>query len=416
MNKIGVMNGISKIVTMTGSDNKMKGEKVGLNGVGGTGYKIYNLFQDLKLPNEPMEEYKPIEGHNEIILFPHDINQNQLHEEMKNKSTNQNNNEHLKKQPDAKITPEESQKWNAFVTTARPKLEEIINLKRKCEPDNQTNLPMKKRIKLEETEEKAKYVNNEYNEQFNKITVKQEEVEAKEECVNDEYHEQPNEITIKVEEKETPKLYDHTGPILRSATDPSKSVLNEAEGPIDRIQASTWGSLDKELGHLNKQEIKQIKKQITMDVRAWLATECTPQYAEKFNELMHVAIPLDDGPYRGASCFANKDMRIGTVLGIYGGILHPTKDSLLKEMEELGESKVKAYLFQTKSKQRTVSATEGKSSNMLRLMNTAELPGAEKYKENNVISVRFGNNINVYITIKPIEEGEELLADYGVDY
>jgi SET domain-containing protein len=100
-----------------------------------------------------------------------------------------------------------------------------------------------------------------------------------------------------------------------------------------------------------------------------------------------------------------------TFLGIYSGILHPTKESLAAEIQELGENNVHPYLRSTVSLSRYVSAA--RCGNTLSAINTARPPNAtEIWRRDNVASVLAGSNLTCYVTTRAIAAGEELLLDY----
>jgi hypothetical protein len=182
-------------------------------------------------------------------------------------------------------------------------------------------------------------------------------------------------ITIKTEPYDPGFIrheIDDNGPILRSPADPARSVLQEAEGPIDRIAVTNWTDLREEFANLPASEQKRVKQEIVREVHEWLRSE--GNHKGKFEDLIDLRIPLDDGPNRGMSAYARRDIRQFEVIGPCAGVLHDTDASLAAEMAKLGDERVLTYLWSTISGRRSVSAfTHG---NTLSLINTSQLPGA----------------------------------------
>ncbi|MFL9964300.1 hypothetical protein PQR02_25190, partial [Paraburkholderia sediminicola] len=205
------------------------------------------------------------------------------------------------------------------------------------------------------------------------------------------------------------------GPILRDPADPTRSVLQEAEGTIDSIAVTRWAELRDELAKLPASEQKRVKQEILREVHEWLKSE--GNHKGKFEDLVDLSIPLDDGPYRGMSVYARRDIRQFEVIGPYAGVLHDTDASLGEEMAKLGDENVLTYLWATNSGQRSVSAfTHG---NTLSLINTGRLPGVSAEvppKENNLGAIRVGKNLTFYVALKEIKAGDELFVSYGEEY
>ncbi|MEW9582413.1 SET domain-containing protein-lysine N-methyltransferase [Paraburkholderia sp. DGU8] len=225
-------------------------------------------------------------------------------------------------------------------------------------------------------------------------------------------------ITIKTEPYDPGFIrheIDDNGPILRSPADPARSVLQEAEGPIDRIAVTNWADLREEFANLPASEQKRVKQEIVREVHEWLRSE--GNHKGKFEDLIDLRIPLDDGPNRGMSAYARRDIRQFEVIGPYAGVLHDTDASLAAEMAKLGDERVLTYLWSTNSGRRSVSGfTHG---NTLSLINTSQLPGASaeaSLAKNNLGAIRVGKNLTFYVALKEIRAGDELLVNYGDEY
>jgi SET domain-containing protein len=130
--------------------------------------------------------------------------------------------------------------------------------------------------------------------------------------------------------------------------------------------------------------------------------------------LLEVAIPLDEGPNRGLSVFANKDIPQYTVVCPYAGVLHSNEQSLEASIRKNGSQPVLSYLFATRSSHRVVDAVN--TGNVASLVNTSQLGDQTAFKENNVIPIVFGKNLVFYIVLRDLKKGEELLIDYGPTY
>lgn len=200
-------------------------------------------------------------------------------------------------------------------------------------------------------------------------------------------------------------VIDNNLPILRDPQDVTRSLLAEAEKPIAQIAVTNRGGLI-----LTPQQ----KARILAEVREWLRTEGA--HGPKFDALLYVAIPLDDGgPPRGATVYARRDIRRFEVLGPYAGKLHGTDESLHREIRKAGETRILTYLWGTGSAQRSISGYE--SGNVLSLVNTSRLPGAAvAWRHNNVTAIRVGRNLTFYIANQEIKQATELLVDYGSEY
>ncbi|NGZ14681.1 SET domain-containing protein [Vibrio aestuarianus] len=142
------------------------------------------------------------------------------------------------------------------------------------------------------------------------------------------------------------------------------------------------------------------------------------QHAAWINSWADTAVPVDEGPRRGLSVFAKRDIKKFEVLGVYSGILHEDERSVASVMRKEGSVSVLTYLWSTQSKKRNIDASQ--YANSLATINTAHLPSNKPQeifaKHNNLDCVRFGPNYVFYVALRNINKGEELLIDYGPDY
>ncbi|WP_175785106.1 SET domain-containing protein-lysine N-methyltransferase [Burkholderia ambifaria] len=202
-------------------------------------------------------------------------------------------------------------------------------------------------------------------------------------------------------------------PILQDSNNPAISVLLQHEGPIESIRVTGWGNLKEKIDSLPYSKRHEIKGKIIEETRDWLRRE--GNLDTKFNDIISVSTPLDNGPTRGQSTFAARDIRQFEVLGPYSGKLHLTDESLRQETRHSGRRAVLEYLWETRSGQRTVSGLM--TGNVLSLVNTSKIPGkGPAWGNNNVSAIRAGKSLTIYVANEDIPKGTELLVDYGDAY
>ncbi|WP_412527072.1 SET domain-containing protein-lysine N-methyltransferase [Burkholderia lata] len=202
-------------------------------------------------------------------------------------------------------------------------------------------------------------------------------------------------------------------PILQDSNNPAKSVLVQHEGPIESIRVTGWGDLKEKIDSFPHSKRPEIKGKIIEETRDWLRRE--GNLDTKFNDIISVSTPLDDGPARGQSTFAARDIRQFEVLGPYAGKLHLTDESLRQETRHSGRRAVLEYLWETRSGQRSVSGLM--TGNVLSLVNTSKIPGkGPSWGHNNVSAIRAGKSLTIYVANQDIPKGTELLVDYGDAY
>ncbi len=196
-------------------------------------------------------------------------------------------------------------------------------------------------------------------------------------------------------------------PILQHWRNPAISVMARAEGRIETLQVTRWGSLFNPLP-------RKIKARINQDIRWFLQNEGS--HDARMNAMMSVAIPLDDsGGYRGRTVYARTNLAAFTVLGPYSGRLLDSETVRCEYEKEYGRE-ASNYYFATGSQERLVSAwPEG---NILSLLNSPVFTHrtAETEARQNVSAVLVGKNIHFFLTTRDVRAGEELWFDYGPDY
>ncbi|WP_139387273.1 SET domain-containing protein-lysine N-methyltransferase, partial [Salmonella enterica] len=196
-------------------------------------------------------------------------------------------------------------------------------------------------------------------------------------------------------------------PILQHWRDPTISVMARAEGRIESLQVTRWGSLFNPIP-------RQTKARIHQDIRWFLHNEGS--HDARMNAMMSVSIPLDDSDgYRGRTIYAKTDLAAFTVLGPYSGRLLDSEKAWREYEKEYGKE-ASNYYFATRSQERLVSAWP--QGNLLSLLNSPVFTRrtAEAAARQNVSTVLVGKNINFFLTTRNISAGEELWFDYGPDY
>ncbi|CAH8242182.1 hypothetical protein VAEKB19_6250001 [Vibrio aestuarianus] len=213
---------------------------------------------------------------------------------------------------------------------------------------------------------------------------------------------------------------DNGAPILRKSTNPSQSAVALTEDSINSWSVIQYGAeLKKALNSLsNAGKRSETKSAIAVQCKDFLKKSMEGQHAAWINSWADTDVPVDDGPLRGQSVFAKRDIKKFEVLGAYSGILHEDERSVTSVMRKEGSAPVLTYLWNTQSKKRSIDASQ--YANSLAAINTAHLPNSKPQeifaKHNNLDCVRFGPNYVFYVALRNINKGEELLVDYGPDY
>jgi len=202
---------------------------------------------------------------------------------------------------------------------------------------------------------------------------------------------------------------DNSLPILQNPNNVSASMQTFSEGELDEMRMYRWGVF--------QSASKKEKESMILQMKEWIRInqEDQQEYKKRLDNSLEVSVPIDEGPSRGRSVFAKKDIEPYTVIGPYAGKLHETEESLARSIYKNGSYHVLGYLFATSSSKKTIDAF--RSGNTISLINTAQLSDKDpSWKQNNVGSVVFGQNLIFVVSSKKIRKGEELLLDYGPNY
>lgn len=210
---------------------------------------------------------------------------------------------------------------------------------------------------------------------------------------------------------------DNSLPILQDPKNVKESLTLKAEGPsglegrestVGEIGVTYWNQL---LDQVSKTTRLKLQEDITVEVRDWIRNE--RNLAPKFDKLMEVKV-LSNGPERGRSVVAKRDIKKFEVLGPYSGKLHFGSKTLLEEISKKGHKAVNSYTFSTFSNDGTLSAHG--SGNILSLINSPDAPGRPSLGSENVASINVGRYMTFFVAWKDIKKGDELLLDYGDGY
>lgn len=210
---------------------------------------------------------------------------------------------------------------------------------------------------------------------------------------------------------------DNSLPILQDPKNVKESLTLKAEGPgglkgrestVDEIVVTYWNQL---LDEISKTKRLKLQEDITMEVRDWIRNE--NKLAPRFDKLMETKV-LSNGPERGRSVVAKRDIKRFEVLGPYSGKLHLGNQTLTAEIAEKGHKAVSAYSYSTFSNDGTLSAHG--SGNILSLINSANAPGRPSLGAENVASINVGRYMTFFVAWQDIKKGDELLLDYGDGY
>ena len=194
-------------------------------------------------------------------------------------------------------------------------------------------------------------------------------------------------------------------------------------GEADHLHVSntSWIALRPFLT-MHSQSIQQkIKYSLIDQAKEWVRTE--GHHQQRFDEMLAVAINIDETISRGTSVFAKKMIPAFTMIGPYSGTLLPDQDALEQLKKRHGHNNIQTYLYQAGPatgpyRDRTISAF--KSGNVLSLINDAELsePILDRNGQvlkNNIAAILIDNKIFL-VSVSDILPEQELFLDYGEEY
>lgn len=194
-------------------------------------------------------------------------------------------------------------------------------------------------------------------------------------------------------------------------------------GEANTLHASStsWMALRPFLSAHSQSEQRQIKRSIMEQVKEWVRTE--GHHQQRFNEMLEVAMNIDDTTPRGTSVFAKQAIPAFTVIGPYSGILLPDHEALEQLAKQYGHNNIQTYLYQAGPatgpyRDRAISAF--RSGNVLSLINDAELSEPildhnGQVIKNNIAPIRIDNKIFL-VSVTDILPEQELFLDYGEAY
>lgn len=200
----------------------------------------------------------------------------------------------------------------------------------------------------------------------------------------------------------------NNAPILQDPADVRTSLTRKLEGAVDKIAITRHNQF---FSHLTETRRQSLTRSMTEDIHEWIVEE--GRHHDRLNVRFELKRPVN-GPERGLSVFAKVDIEPFEVLGPYSGKLHRTTKSLNAEILEKSEEQVRTFLFETKTRNATLSGHG--NSNILSMINAAEVPGQAKAGIENVGSIYVGKYMVFLVAWEKIPKGTELLLDYGPNY
>ena len=220
-----------------------------------------------------------------------------------------------------------------------------------------------------------------------------------------------DDVAAALPEDLTPALghnINNNAPILQDPTDVRVSLTHKLEGDIEKIAITEANRL---FAHFQGARLKEMTRRITEDIHEWIADE--GRHHDRLTQRFEVRRPTE-GPERGLSVFARVDIEPYEVLGPYVGKLHRTGKSLRAEMFEKSKETVSTYLYETATKNATLSGHG--NSNVLSLINAINVPGQTNIGVENVGSICVGKYMVFFVAWEKIPAGSELFLDYGANY
>lgn len=204
-------------------------------------------------------------------------------------------------------------------------------------------------------------------------------------------------------------------PILQDPLNPDIR-LTPAFNPDDKT-AIRWAGLRDVFMDMNTEDVKMVKSRIKAQLKTWFEREGA--HNDLFDKNLELGIPVDELPSRGIGVFAKRNIPAFTVLGPYAGKLlmrtgqSNEPGSLAYAYRKTGVGKVNRTMWEC-SKHYAVDGSE--TGNILQYVNTGQLPGELRIAEDNVAIIVINKQIVMYVTIREIGAGEELLVSYGDTY
>ncbi len=369
-----------------------------------TFHAINNSLRILQDPNDPsksllLEAERPIDLKKRKYIFQNPETRETQAENLRGNRIFTNFQEIQKLLDTRKKNAERMRKMRAAAKAKKlQKLNEGINANREFEAENSQHTGPQKDRPKESSQERAQ-------EAFAAVLPNPDPIEVKQEPIIEPIL--PGAELQILGSLRTFHAINNSLPILQDPNDPSKSLLLEAERPIDQITVFNYGELS-----LNQDQ----RKKMTLDVREWLNSNEHDRagYERRLNEIFETAVPVDFGPTRGVAAFAKKRIHQYEVIAPYAGALLSEEERISESFRRYGSGNTLSYLFGTRSSKRVIDAYN--RGNVASLVNTGKLPREPQWAENNISTIIAGKNLVFYVANRDIEPGEELLVDYGPNY
>ncbi|MEG3133946.1 SET domain-containing protein [Rouxiella sp. T17] len=213
-------------------------------------------------------------------------------------------------------------------------------------------------------------------------------------------------------------------PLIRAPNVPDVSLTLQALGmqtidDLKGLKINNWGGLHEVFNQQTLAERNALKKKLLDEIREQIINET--MQAERMSKLMvskgshyqstgsEEIIDLGQGVMNPGST----PVPVHTVLGIYGGELYDSTASQTR-IKKIGSLNSLAYSWGAQNDKFDVDSFL--SGNILRNINTGNLPNKPWMAENNVAAVQINGRLIAYVTRRDIAPNEEYFVDYGEQY
>lgn len=196
-------------------------------------------------------------------------------------------------------------------------------------------------------------------------------------------------------------------PLLVDASDPTRSLTHQLLTPphtVEMMRPNPPG--------VPRRQWHEIKQRFKAQARALIESDGKSMQAFS-QKALRVVMDEQHHDVGWEIQAAEGGIPAWTFLGGYSGVWHDTEASLQNEFRKMGSERVLTYLW---GSQRRGAVSGLQHANKLALINTGEIRGFPRLGENKVGVGFIDGLLPFYYTLKDIEEGEQLLIDYGEYY
>lgn len=219
-------------------------------------------------------------------------------------------------------------------------------------------------------------------------------------------------------------LIDNNMPICGHPDNPQQSLTLQVLGlgpdaSVRDIKVTNWGAMHGVFGGMSVNKRVKLKEAIIKELHRQIMNET--EQGERMDKLMknagsHYQTRNGDEILNLGIGFFNpgpEPVAANTVLGIYAG-LYLDQAAQEEAIRKNGSVNSITYSWATRSEKYIVDAFN--IGNILRNINTGNLPGNPQLSDNNTAAVQVNSRVMAYITNREIASGEEYFVDYGIHY